>query len=508
MEETKVLEQDIVQEDTTPKKKYQMDFKIFNKKIQQLYKDESSLNIVMGHSVNDRTYFRLTSKSDLDTLMANAYGSPERAAAVSRTMASFQPNYNRILSYFADMHYIRYTTFPVLLDVTKTVASKEYLELYNGMMGVVDGATLEVVIPDLLLDMFLNGSAYTYAVKNTSSQTIAFIALPVAYCRTVAKTNLATNIIQFDLSYFDSFRGDDKEVVLDSFPKEFRKLYTEYTSNTTLNWLELNPKLATSFEANEFAMPPFLESLSGIMEFNGFRANELLKSSNALKSIFTHRIPLGSDDEPIFSIEEVTAIQKQISKIVKKHEGLETITVWGETDLLQLQKDGERENKQVKQAYETIFNTAGLNANIFAGSTAEVLKLNTKIDQAYVWKFITKIQAFMNVAINNLYKFKPYQAEVNILPITVANEAEQITTYRENANFGLGRIDAFVATGAKQKHLGDRFRLEQELKLEEILIPLQSAHTGTGTDTDNAKGKNDNESNKEVKKDTSKTTEE
>jgi hypothetical protein len=69
-------------------------------------------------------------------------------------------------------------------------------------------------------------------------------------------------------------------------------------------------------------------------------------------------------DQFIFTLDEVGAIQKAISKIVSSHDGLETITTFGDTELLKLQEEGSRENKQVSQSYTNIYQSAGLNANM------------------------------------------------------------------------------------------------------------------------------------------------
>lgn len=52
-----------------------------------------------------------------------------------------------------------------------------------------------------------------------------------------------------------------------------------------------------------------------------------------------------------------------------------------------------------------------------------------------------------------------------------------IQQYRENAAYGIGKLEAIVATGIKQKHLRDRARLEKALDLDSLLVPLQSSHT-------------------------------
>jgi hypothetical protein len=52
--------------------------------------------------------------------------------------------------------------------------------------------------------------------------------------------------------------------------------------------------------------------------------------------------------------------------------------------------------------------------------------------------------------------------------------------YRRNAEFGVGKLELIVASGTKQKHIAPKSRLEEYLKLEEILIPLKSSHTQSG----------------------------
>jgi hypothetical protein len=90
---------------------------------------------------------------------------------------------------------------------------------------------------------------------------------------------------------------------------------------------------------------------------------------------------------------------------------------------------------------------------------------------------ITSINNFINVAVNNLYRFRPLQAEISLLPITIGKEGELVKQYRENAAYGIGKLEAIVASGIKQKHIADRAKLERVLDLENLLKPLQSSHT-------------------------------
>ena len=54
--------------------------------------------------------------------------------------------------------------------------------------------------------------------------------------------------------------------------------------------------------------------------------------------------------------------------------------------------------------------------------------------------------------------------------------------YRGNAEYGIGRLEAIVASGTKQRDIMHKSALEEFLKLDEILKPLASSHTQTNKD--------------------------
>ena len=173
-------------------------------------------------------------------------------------------------------------------------------------------------------------------------------------------------------------------------------------------------------------------------------------------------------------------IHKAISRITDEHEGLSTITTFGDTQLLKLQEEGTIQNKALDQSYEAIFRSSGLNSNIFMGKSDLSLKQNNRTDKAYMWKFLSQMNNFINLVLNQLYNFKPFQAEVSILPITVTEEDDSVKLYRESATVGIGKLEAVIATGVKQRSLQDRAKLEQMINLDSMLKPLQSSHTMSG----------------------------
>jgi hypothetical protein len=120
-------------------------------------------------------------------------------------------------------------------------------------------------------------------------------------------------------------------------------------------------------------------------------------------------------------------------------------------------------------------------------------------DKGMVWRYVQSFVSFYNIAVNNWFDFKGYQADIDILPISPYTYNDDIDVYRQNATLGVGKIDYLVASGIKQKHIEDTFELESFLDLSRI-TPLQSSHTQTADDR-----KGEEEPSKDSKEDSKKS---
>lgn len=462
-------------------KKKRLSFKNWDSTVQNIYKDETALAEKVKHKGISRKLSSIQTKEDLRKNLDFSLEDASEIAEASRTLYALDSNYAKIISYYADMFYTRYTITPEVKLAAK-IEGEEYLEIYYEMLEKVDGLNLETLLPDVLKEIFIAGAVYLYAEENSISGTTVVRFLPNEFSRTVFATNFGTNTIEFNFEYFDQFQDKDElKLVLDSFPKEFTKLYKEYQSKGK-EWLPLDPRVSTSILANEYSIPPFINALVGILEYDDTRGVELEKAHRELQKILIHRIPI-EDGMPIFDVEEVAAIQKAISLITRNHKGLETITVFGETKLHELQEEGNIENKRIGQAHKSIFNSAGLNASYFAENTEEALKINRSIDKGAVWAFIQKFNAYINLVLNQLYNFGELMVAIKLLPVTIHEEEHTVKLFRENASFGIGKLDAIVAAGIRQRDLMSGIKLEKELGLDELLTPLQSTHTQSGGDS-------------------------
>ena len=464
-------------------------FAKYRGQIDNLYKDEISLNQAMGRK--NAAGGKATAKLKQDDLKS-AISSPEKLVELSKILYATDSTYASILNYFRDMYYYRYKVTPTLLKSGEKSSKKDYGEMYSKMLSVVDGINIETIFPSIISHILVNGSVSLYADKNNKSETIETIILPQSYCKPAFKTQFNTSTVLFNFEYFKDIKSKlsknsagiemDMDTILGLFPKEFAAKYKEYERDSqNKKWQELDPRYSVIIQSGDYGIPQYILANNGIIDYDQIKENEITRSSNELEKILVHKIP-SYEGNLVFEVPEAQSIHKGLSNALRSVKGLKVLTVFGETELIELQESQNKENKARQQAYEGIYYDAAVNPNIFISDTPAGINLSITKDATYIWDLIKKITLFYNVAVNNLYNFKPYQAKIQLLPITIYNYNDQMESYRQNAEYGIGILDAIVASGIKQSEIQDVLELEEYLELNTKLKPLQSSHTTSSSD--------------------------
>lgn len=405
----------------------------------------------------------------------------EEVKMFSEHAYSTDPNYAALINYFRDMFLWRYYYFPVRI---KENPSGDYKEVYNLMTEVIDGLSIEVTFPAILTKLFKEGVVYLYTIKNTSSKTISTIILNADYCKQVFMTQFGTGVFQFDLQYFDDLglTTTELEEVLDFFPKELTSAYVEYKNGSGEQLIILDGRYSTFITLNENGFPDKLAVLKSLFDYEKYRDNEVERSSAQLDRVITHKIPT-YENQLLFELPEVQALHRGMSRIItanNTNKRTRLMTTFGEVQVHPMQAESSVQNDSIKKGHEAIFRSGGLNTELFTGDIKESLDISLKRDESYVWTYIQQLLNFYNLTINNLYNFKGFQLELTLLPITHYNHKELMEMYRRNAEYGIGKIESVVASGTKQRHIQPKSELEEFLKLDEILKPLESSHTRSG----------------------------
>ena len=490
----------------------------YRSKLKDLYGSEILINERSGSQVNINQISDVLTKYP-DTLYNNALKTPKTAYKLSEAAYYASNQYASIINYYKTFFYIRYTVVPYKIKKDEEKIGQKalgYDKIYSRMIGAVEGINLETLLPSILEYSLIYGSCGVITEKNTSSESIVTFILPQEYYKQVGKTQFGTKIIAFNFEYFDMLKNkvtgssanavEDTtfDSVLSSFPKILRDGYAEYLLSKTNKWKILNPEVATMFTFNDIGLPPKLGAYPAAVDYNQYKSIGLDAAEQKLDKILSHQIPTDSNGNLIMEVDEAIDISSELRKALAGIPNVKVITTFGPTELHDLSSSKREEMDVVSQAYQNIYNSAGVDYHIFYSD--KDLEATIKRDKAFVWDFLQTVMLFYNVTINNLINFKPYQAKINLLPISIQLEDKDVQRYIEYAGAGIGRLQAVVATGIKQIDLEDMAALEDYLNLDTILKPLQSMYTSSYKVNQQNKEEEEEKDNK-VLKDTKETQE-
>lgn len=452
------------------------------KDIKEMYASEESsrrrYDRTYSYSAGDYTTAKAVRQALIDSVT-----NKDAVVDASRKMFQTSPIYAYLVNYLSNLFMWRYKVLPHRVyskskaKARKVINTEDYGIIYNAMLEVVDGLSIETKFPSILAKLVVEGSVYITAFPDDESLTINTLLLPSKYCHQIGETQYGTSLINFDFSYFTTL-GLTEEQLKDyfaSFPKEFQKKYNAYKKDSKKRWQLLDPHYSTAIMWNQQGIPNFFYLYGSILNYEQYQDNELERNGNLLKYLIVHTMP-HYEDKLIFEMDEVKEIHKSIKKIVETGDKARLITTYGDVHVDQIAKNDTTENKALTQAFNTIFSNFGMNYNLFTGETSDALKISLNRDKTIMWSYIQKLINFYTIAINNCFDFKNYQVDIEILPISLYTYSDDIKVYKDNATLGVGKLDYFVASGIKQKNIKDTFDLESYLKFDSIK-PMQTSYT-------------------------------
>lgn len=415
------------------------------------------------------------------------------------------PIYKSIIDYFANFFIYRYKVVPHKLMTNSRVkklnadaVNKKYDLTYREMLEVVDGIGIETIYPEILTNLYTQGSVYLTTVFDKERFCVSTLLLPPHYCKTIAQTQYGTAIIQFRMDYFDGLYANEKELyeyIKTSFSEEFLALYKVYKKNPENElWQTLDPRFSTAILLNPEGIPYLLYTLGSIGNYEQYQDNELERNGNLLKYLVVQTMPHFQTDL-IFTVDEVQDLHRSLRSKIEVDDKARLITTWGEVHVEKISDTDSSDSDVTAKAYRDIFNNAGLNSTIFTSDSVEALKMTIRRDKSVIYKYVEAITNFYIIAVNNGWDWKNYQADIEILPISNYTYNDDIKIYKDNATLGVNKLDYFIASGTKQKNIQDQLILEDYLQLND-LKPMQTSYTQSGNEESDDSGDNKSLSDK------------
>lgn len=411
-------------------------------------------------------------------------GNLEEIIALSRYFFNNNGLYRRIIIYFSTM--LLYDTVVVPNFVKQKIDKDRFLKNYYKTLDFVEKMNLPQEITRIFTTMLVKG-AYYGLVYETPDGSIILGDLPQSYCRTRFRSNSGNQILEFNVSFFDTYTDErELELVKSNFPTPIREYYErwkkglEYTS-----WYLCPENEGVAFvcslddSASSLGLPFFLATIPAISRLRDYQKADLDSVQNELSKLVINKIPLDKENELAFELPEVEAIHRGIVDMLSDNPHVDVITTFCDTQVASLGSTVDNVRNDLGAITHLVYNEAGVSKQLFDNDSAISIQYSVQNDLSLVLALLRPVQRWLTYIVN--YKFgknSEYFYKINLLPISHYNRKEMSDLFLKGAQYGYSKFYAGAALGIKQSDLIALTMVENEfLDLDARMIPLQSSHT-------------------------------
>lgn len=417
--------------------------------------------------------------------------------ALSQSYWNLSGMYRKMIEYIATM--LTYDT----LIVPKVIAGKtpkktEVIQTLTKASYFIDDLDIEREFPRIFTIMLRDGVYYGF-FKECSNGKYIFQDLDPRYCRTRYKSMNNLPVLEFDLTYFMVLEGRKYNTNVDllklypkyvqsAYNKYYKKLVTRLKKRKTSRdkaleegrWLIIPEDIGVVFYYND-TIPEFVGTIKAIEDLNEYKGIEKSYDKSQLKKMLKQQIPVNSDGELIFTVEEAEVMHEALVKMLRNNPDVDVFTTLADTELLDIQDSSQANRDNLEKMERSVYNEAGISKNLFSSENTTSLEYSQEVDLAIAFDMVKIMNTFLNYHINRKFSNQKFFLKVSILPITHYNREEMFDLYLKGAQYGYSKILAGVASGIRQSDLLNLITLENDyLDLATKMIPLQSSHTTSG----------------------------
>ena len=413
-------------------------------------------------------------------------GSLAEQQALSRNFFYKDGYYKQII-----IHYATLLKYAGLLipnpSLGKKLSTSHISKRYYNALDYVEKMNLPVFLTDCATRALIDGCYYGVIVQ-LDKQNFSVLDLPSGYCQTRYKDLNGDDLIEFDVSYFNSIVDlTAKEQALASYPKFIRDAYKKWQKQKSSNsWVIIPSDIGICFPFFD-GRPLFLSVIPASLEYDDAIQTERDRDAEEIRKILVQKIPHLQDGRLLFEPDEAAEMHAGAVGMLKGNKNISVLTTYADVDAVVSKTTGESTSKTLEQIEKNIYAQAGVSGQIFSSTGSSTLDASIKNDIALMMYLANKFSRFITNSINRIYGNTNITFKYQILPVSIHNMDKFIDQSFKLSSSGYSYLLPVVALGLSQRDIVNLKELENDvLKLGEKLIPLSSSYTQS---SDNSTGR-------------------
>ena len=404
-------------------------------------------------------------------------GSLAEQQALSRNFFYKDGYYKQII-----IHYATLLKYAGLLipnpSLGKKLSTSHISKRYYNALDYVEKMNLPVFLTDCATRALIDGCYYGVIVQ-LDKQNFSVLDLPSGYCQTRYKDLNGDDLIEFDVSYFNSIVDlTAKEQALASYPKFIRDAYKKWQKQKSSNsWVIIPSDIGICFPFFD-GRPLFLSVIPASLEYDDAIQTERDRDAEEIRKILVQKIPHLQDGRLLFEPDEAAEMHAGAVGMLKGNKNISVLTTYADVDAVVSKTTGESTSKTLEQIEKNIYAQAGVSGQIFSSTGSSTLDASIKNDIALMMYLANKFSRFITNSINRIYGNTNITFKYQILPVSIHNMDKFVDQSFKLSSSGYSYLLPAVALGLSQRDIVNLKELENDvLKLGEKLIPLSSSYT-------------------------------
>ena len=370
----------------------------------------------------------------------------------------------------------------------KNLSTSHIQKKYFQAMDFVDKMNLPTIFVNWAQKILVNGCYYG-VLTNEDKLNFCVLDLPIAYCTTRFKDYAGNDIIEFDVSYFNSISDKDmKKAALAAYPDFIVKAYRRWNSGKLKSkWIIIPSDIGICFPMFD-GRPFFINVIPSIIQYGESVAVEQERDKEEIRKVIVQKIPHLADGRLLFEPDEAVEIHNGAVGMIRNNKNTSVITTYADVDAIVSKASSENSGTVLGSMQQNIYSQAGISSEIFAATGGNTTETSLNFDTAVMMNLANKFARFVTNIVNNAFANSNINFKYTILPITHHNEAKYVDNSYKLATAGYSLIIPALAQGLTQRDLVNVKDLENDvLNLVDKLIPPQTAFTQDGGDGGNGR---------------------
>lgn len=458
-------------------------------------------------AANDNVYRPFTSRKSLEKTREYTLaeiekiissGSQEEQQKLSRNYFYRDGFYKRLIMHYATL--LKYVGILIANpSFGQSLSTAHIKKRYFNAVDFVDRLNIPILLTNCAQRALVDGCYYGI-LQSVSKEGVTVLDLPSNWCCTRFKDSLGNDIIEFDVSYFNSiYDENEREEVLKVYPKIVSSTYRKWKKGKIKDkWVIIPSDIGICFPFFD-SRPLFLSTIPEIIRYEDTVEIELERDAEEIRKIIVQKVPHLNDGRLVFEPDEAEEMHKGSVGMLKGNKNISVLTTYTDVDAIVSKTAADGTHNSIEKMMQNVYNKTGTSSELFASTGSSTLDTSIKNDIALMMVLANKFSLFLTNLINRLYKNSNVSFKYTILPISYYNEEKYVDSSFKLASSGYSFLLPSLALGFSQKDLSNIKDLENDvLGLNDKLIPLSSAFTqGANSTGENGRPKKEQQEKNE-----------